>query len=78
MEYRESDLPVILKETEYVILSDGTQVRFEESGGARDIMINDEWTPRATIFPDNEYILETGAGTYRLTAGFLDLKVEKI
>ena len=78
MDYQESDLPVILREGDMVKLEDGTVVRFDESGGARDVMINDEWSARCTLFPTMDYELAAGSGTYRLTAGDMDLKVEKI
>ena len=77
MEYKESDLPVTLKETETLTLDDGTVVRFEESGGARDVMINDEWSPRVTLFPTADYILECGGQSYKLVAGDTDLSVAK-
>lgn len=76
MDYHEKDLPVTIGETEVVYLDDGTSVRFEENGGARDVMINDEWTPRCSLFPSCDYALETGGKTYRLVAGEYDLKIE--
>lgn len=77
MDYTEKDLPLVLKETEYVTLDDGTKVRYEESGGARDLMIGDEWTPRATIFPHNDFMLEVGGKTYRITGLDEGMRVEK-
>jgi hypothetical protein len=75
MDYTEADLPVTLKETEVVTLADGTAVRFEENGGARDVMVNDEWSPRCTLFPGCDHMLEAGGKTYRLLAGNDDLSV---
>jgi len=40
-------------------------------------MINDEFNSRCTLFPTMDYELDA-SGTYRLTAGDSDLKVEKI
>ena len=77
MDYQESDLPVVLQEGDTVRLADGTTVRFDESGGARDVMINDEFNSRCTLFPTMDYELDAGS-SYRLTAGDMDLKVEKI
>ncbi len=77
MEYRECDLPVTLRETETLTLDDGTIIRFEENGGARDVMINDEWSPRVTLFPMTDYLLDCGGIQYRLLAGDLDLTVAK-
>ena len=76
MDYSESDLPVTLKETETLTLADGTTVRFEESGGARDVMIGDEWSPRTTLFPGSDYMLDAGGKQYKLTAGGDDLTIE--
>jgi len=78
MDYQENDLPVVLQEGDSVRLGDGTTVRFDESGGARDVMIGDEFTARCTLFPTMDYELAAGSGSYRLTAGGMDLKVEKI
>jgi hypothetical protein len=77
MSHTEADLPAVIHEAEFVILADGTQVRYEESGGARDIFVNDEWTARATLFPGSDYCLETGGCTYLLTATDDGLNVEK-
>jgi len=52
-------------------------VRYEESGGARDVFVNDEWSVRATLFPGSDYCLETGGCTYMLTATDDGLRVEK-
>ena len=76
MQYQESDLPVILKEGEEVVLADGTEVRYEEAGGARDVMVGGEFTPRATLFEGNEYTLEAGGKSYKCTAVADGLKVE--
>lgn len=77
MAYTEVDLPVALCETEIITLSDGTQVRFEESGGARDVFINDEWSARAQLFPGAEYVLETADGKYLLVADETLLRIER-
>lgn len=77
MEYTERDLPLSLNEAEVVVLADGTQVRFEESGGARDVFVNDEWSARAQLFPSAEYLLETSSGNYLLTAEEATLRVER-
>lgn len=77
MDYTEADLPVTLKETEALTLEDGTTIRFEENGGARDIMLNDEWSPATTLFPACDYFVEAGGKRYRLLAGNDDLLVER-
>ena len=77
MEYKESQLPVVIRENEYLLLDDGTTVRFEEASGARDIMIGEDFTPRCTLFPGNTYTFSSGGHTYLCTAGDWDLKVER-
>jgi hypothetical protein len=77
MNYTENDLPVVIKEAETVTLNDGTEIRFEESGGARDIMIGGDWSPRATLFPGNEYTLNGGGNNYVLKATDDALEVSK-
>jgi hypothetical protein len=77
MEYSAKDLPVTLKETDFVILPDGTKVRFEENGGARDVMIGEEFGPRCQLFEGNDYTLDAGGATYRLLAGANDLTVSR-
>ena len=68
MEYTEADLPVEIKEAEVVTLADGTTVRYEENGGARDVMIGGDWSPRCSLFPTISHTLEAGGKTYTLTA----------
>ncbi len=77
MEYKESQMPVVLKENESLILDDGTTVRFEEASGARDIMVGEDFSPRISLFPGNTYSFSQGGHTYLCTAGDWDLKVEK-
>ena len=76
MQYQESDLPVTLKEGEEVIVSDGTDIRFEEAGGARDLMVGGEFTPRATLFEGNDHTLDIGGKSYKCTATADGLMVE--
>lgn len=76
MDYSETDLPVTLKETEEVVLSDGTSIRFEESSGAKDISINDESMPRATLFPGRAYKLTAGGKTFLIKALPVGISVE--
>ena len=76
MDYTEADLPVELKEAEVLTLADGTTVRFEENGGARDVMIGSDWSPRCSLFPTNTYAFDAGGKSYTLTAMDTTLKVE--
>ncbi|MGE4555469.1 MAG: hypothetical protein AB7D07_01475 [Desulfovibrionaceae bacterium] len=68
MNYAESDLPVTLQEAEMLTLADGSVVRFETNAEAKDIMINDSWTPAVTLFPGCEYTLESGGQQYKIVA----------
>jgi hypothetical protein len=77
MSYTEADLPVVIAEGESVTLSDGTEVRYEENGGARDVMISGDFGPRATLFPGNDYVLDSGGSAYVLTATDEALEVKK-
>lgn len=78
MNYTEADLPVVIKETEVVSLPDGSELRFEENGGARDIMVTGDFAPRAQLFPGNEYTLDVGGDTFLLTATEDALEVKKV
>ncbi|MFH1915595.1 MAG: hypothetical protein ABIK45_15130 [Pseudomonadota bacterium] len=77
--FTETDLPLQLNDGEIVTLSDGTSVRFESSGEAKDIMINDGFSPAATLFPGNEHVFEAGGNTYRLSCEFDNsMKIERV
>jgi hypothetical protein len=77
-EYTEKDLPVTLHHGELLTLDDGTSVRFDSNGEAKDVMINDSFTPACTLFPGNEYSFQAGGNTYKLTCTFEDnMRVEK-
>ncbi len=77
MEYNERDLPVSIREAEMVTLQPGTVVRFEESGGARDVFVDDEWSSRVSLFPGMTYELECEGCTYMLSAEEAGLRVER-
>ncbi|WP_285908017.1 hypothetical protein [Pseudodesulfovibrio pelocollis] len=77
--FTETDLPLELNDGEIVTLADGTSVRFESSGEAKDIMINDGFSPAATLFPGNEHVFEAGGNTYRLSCEFGNaMKIERV
>lgn len=78
MNYTEDDLPVEIVETEHVTLSDGTEVRYEENGGARDVMISGDFAPRATLFPGSGYELECAGCKFLLMATDNALAVSKV
>ncbi|MFV0421230.1 hypothetical protein [Oleidesulfovibrio sp.] len=77
MLYTEKDLPLILKESELVQLSEETQVRYEENGGAKDVFINDEWAARTSLFDGMDWQLDCAGCCYNLTAKEDGLHVEK-
>lgn len=78
MEYSEANLPVELKHGETLTLGDGTTVRFESNGEAKDIFLAEDFTPTVKLFPANEHTFTTASGTYRMEARFEDaLLVEK-
>ena len=72
MNYTEADLPLSLHHGEILTLADGTTVRFESNGEAKDIMLGDSWSPAVTLFPSNDYIVETGGSKVKCTATFED------
>lgn len=77
MNYGERDLPVSIRESEMVTLDSGSVVRFEESGGARDVFVDDEWASRATLFPGMEYELDCAGCVYTLAADDAGLRVQR-
>lgn len=70
--FTESDLPLSMHHGEMVTLTDGTSVRFESNGEAKNVMVNDGFEPACTLFPGNEYIVQTGNGDYKVTCEFGD------
>lgn len=77
--FSEKDLPLDVRHGEMLTLADGTTVRFESSGEAKDVMVNDAFAPAVTLFPGSEYVLHTGGGDYRVTCEFGDcMHVEKV
>lgn len=71
--YSEADLPIDVHHGELITLADGTNVRFESNGEAKDIMVNDGFEPAVTLFPGNEYTVETSQGNYCVTCEFGDV-----
>ncbi|MDC0335967.1 hypothetical protein OAN24_03600 [Pseudodesulfovibrio sp.] len=76
--FSESDLPVDVHHGEMITLADGTTVRFESNGEAKNVMINDGFEPAVTLFPGNEFTVETSQGNYKITCEFGDaMHIEK-
>lgn len=77
--YSEADLPVDVHHGEMVTLGDGTTVRFESNGEAKNVMINDGFEPACTLFPGNEFMVEANGGNFKITCEFGDvMRLEKI
>ncbi|QGY38706.1 hypothetical protein GM415_00635 [Pseudodesulfovibrio cashew] len=70
--FSEADLPVNVSHGEMIQVSDGTTIRFESNGEAKDIMVNDGFEPAITLFPGNEFTVETSQGNYLITCEFGD------
>jgi len=70
--FTEADLPVDVHHGELVTLADGTTIRFESNGEAKNIMVNDGFEPATTLFPGNEFSVETDQGDYTVTCEFGD------
>lgn len=71
--FTEADLPVDVHHGELITVEDGTTIRFESNGEAKDIMVNDSFAPAITLFPGNEFIVHTSKGDYCVTCEFGDV-----
>jgi hypothetical protein len=71
--YAESDLPVSIDHEQMVTLSDGTTIRFETNGEAKDVFVGDAFMPNIQLFPGNEFFVEAGGKTFKVTAEFEDV-----
>lgn len=76
MQYQESDLPVTLQDLDELVLEDGTAVRWESSVKAKDILVGEDFMPKATLFPGQNYELTAGGKTYIITAEDTAVRVE--
>lgn len=78
MEHTEKDLPVRLHDGEYLLLNDGTVVRWESNGEAKAVFVGDSFNATMELFPGQEESLSAGGLTLMLTAFFEDaLEVKK-
>ena len=78
-QFTESDLPVDVHHGEMLTTADGTTIRFESNGEAKNIMVNDGFEAACTLFPGNDFLVETSQGNYKLTCEFGDaMHVEKV
>lgn len=78
-EYRETDLPLELGDGEVLYLDDGTSVRFEANGEAKDVFFGASFERDVELFPDCDYVHQAGGNSYKLTALMESkLRVEKV
>ncbi len=70
--YTQNDIPLTLKHGENLILDDGTTVRFESNGEAKDIMLNEDFSPAISLFPACDFLVQSSDKSFKLTATFED------
>lgn len=69
-DYTQKDLPVTLHPDDLLRLDDGTAVRWETSGEAKDIMLNDDFNAACQLFPGCDYTLSAGGKSFRISTGY--------
>lgn len=69
-EYTQSDLPVRIHPEDLVRFDDGSTVRYETSGEAKDIMLNDDFNAACQLFPGNDFIISAGGKDFRISTGY--------
>ncbi|MFA6336312.1 MAG: hypothetical protein WCX48_12330 [Bacteroidales bacterium] len=69
-EYTQKDLPVRVHPDDLVRLDDGTTIRYETSGEAKDIMLNDDFNAACQLFPGNDFIVSAGGRDFRVSTGY--------
>jgi len=70
--YTEADLPVSIDHAERVTLGDGTTIRFETNGEAKDIYVGDAFTPTTQLFPECDYVVASCGHSFQVKAEFED------
>lgn len=69
-EYTQSDLPVRIHPDDLVRFDDGSTVRYETSGEAKDIMLNDDFNAACQLFPGNDFVISAGGKDFRISTGY--------
>lgn len=69
-DYTQKNLPVTMHPDDLLRLDDGTTIRFDTNGEAKDIMLNDDFNAACELFPGNEFIVTAGGKEFRLTTDF--------
>lgn len=78
-EYTQKDLPVRMHPDDLLRLDDGTSVRWETSGEAKDIMLNDDFSAACQLYPGGEFIVSAGGRDFRVSTDFAeDILVEAV
>jgi len=72
MNFTEADLPVEINHEQMVTLADGTSIRFETNGEAKDVYVGDAFNPTVQLFPDCDHLVDTPHGQFKVTAMFTD------
>ena len=72
-EFTEADLPVRIDHEQMVMLEDGTTIRFETNGEAKDIYVGDAFCANVQLFPGNDYFVDAGGKSFKVTAEFEDV-----
>ncbi len=72
-EFTEADLPVSIDHEQMVTLSDGTTIRFETNGEAKDLYVGDAFTPTIQLFPGNDFCVEAQGKQFKIVAEFEDV-----
>uniref|UniRef100_I2Q0J4 Uncharacterized protein n=1 Tax=Desulfovibrio sp. U5L TaxID=596152 RepID=I2Q0J4_9BACT len=71
--FTEAELPVSIDHEQMVTLGDGTTIRFETNGEAKDLYVGDAFTPTIQLFPGNDFCVESGGCTFKVVAEFEDV-----
>jgi len=69
-EYTQTDLPVRIHPEDLVRFDDGTTVRYETSGEAKDVMLNDDFNAAGQLFPGGDFIVSAGGKEFRLSTDY--------
>ena len=70
--FTEADLPVSIDHEEMVTLEDGTTIRFETNGEAKDLYVGDSFTPTIQLFPGGDFFVDSGDKHFKIVAEFDD------
>ena len=71
--FTEAELPVSIDHEQMVTLNDGTTIRFETNGEAKDVYVGDAFCANVQLFPGNDYFVEAGGKSFKVTAEFEDV-----